>query len=286
VLVAAVLGPEEREDGELEVVRLALEQLANPVELGVRETEDAVQSLRRRDRAQAANLACAPDGPRPPRGSGAGLAYPGAVEVVETRTLGDAWLETVRRILEDGVVARYDSRTTKELALTTICVAEPDPHDALIASLGDSERLDWMRRNFNEPDDVPELGGARSYARRLRDHGGRDQLAWVTERLRADPEARDAAITTFEPLTDATYVPCVSLLDFWRPEGGLELVVYAHSLDFGTKAYGNLVELARLQHEVAGAIGAPVGRLVVHAKSAHVYEPEWEQMRRLVAVSA
>jgi hypothetical protein len=40
-------------------------------------------------------------------------------------------------------------------------------------------------------------------------------------------------------------VPCVPLLDFWRPDDALELVVYAHSLDLGKKAYGNLVELAR-----------------------------------------
>ena len=68
----------------------------------------------------------------------------------------------------------------------------------------------------------------------------------MIERL-ADPECRSAAITTFEPHTDTTYVPCISLLDFWRVSGPLELVVYAHRLDFGKKAYGNLVELARLQ---------------------------------------
>ena len=71
------------------------------------------------------------------------------------------------------------------------------------------------------------------------------------------------------------------MLDFWLPADRLELVVYAHSLDFGKKAYGNLVELARLQEEVAGELGAPVGRLVIHAKSAHVYEPEWEPMAQL-----
>ena len=62
-----------------------------------------------------------------------------------------------------------------------------------------------------------------------------------------------------------------------------DLVVYAHSLDFGKKAYGNLVELARLQREVAGAVGCPVGALVVHAKSAHVYEPELTLMAELSA---
>ena len=78
----------------------------------------------------------------------------------------------------------------------------------------------------------------------------------MIERLRADPETRSATITTFQPLADTSYIPCVSLLDFWRRGGALELVVYAHSLDFGKKAYGNLVELARLQHEVAAAVGA------------------------------
>jgi thymidylate synthase len=170
------------------------------------------------------------------------------VEVVETRTLGEGWLEVSRRILEAGADATYDGQVTKELSVVTLVVAEPDPKDELIASLADPVWLDWMRRNFTEPEDVPELGGARSYARRLRDYDGRDQVAWVIERLRADPETRSATITTFQPLADTSYIPCVSLLDFWIAQGKLELVVYAHSLDFGKKAYGNLVELARLQH--------------------------------------
>ncbi len=201
---------------------------------------------------------------------------------IEAETIGEAWLETARRILRDGADAVYDGDATKELTLLTLLVSAPDPDDATIARLADPEWLDWMRRNFAEPEDVAELGGARSYARRLRDYGGRDQVAWVVGRL-ADPECRSAAITTFEPHTDTTYVPCISLLDFWRVSGPLELVVYAHSLDFGKKAYGNLVELARLQHEVAGAVGCPVGSLVVHAKSAHVYEPELALMAELSA---
>ena len=205
------------------------------------------------------------------------------MELIEERTLGLGWLEVSRRILERGLDETYDGAVTKELALVTLAVAEPDPADELIASLADPDWLDWMKRNFTKPADVPELGNARSYAKRLRDYEGRDQVAWVIERLRVDPETRSATITTFQPLADTTYIPCVSLLDFWRSGGALELVVYAHSLDFGKKAYGNLVELARLQHEVASAVGVPVGGLVVHAKSAHVYAPELELMRSLAA---
>jgi hypothetical protein len=45
VLVAAVLRPEQREDRELEVVRFALQQLADTVELPVREAEGAMKRL-------------------------------------------------------------------------------------------------------------------------------------------------------------------------------------------------------------------------------------------------
>jgi hypothetical protein len=61
VLVAAVLGPEQREDRELEVVRLTFEETPDPLELRVRQPECAVQRLFR-DLAQTASLAPASDG--------------------------------------------------------------------------------------------------------------------------------------------------------------------------------------------------------------------------------
>jgi thymidylate synthase len=202
---------------------------------------------------------------------------------LEAVTLGEGWLLTAREILTLGEVATYDGTATRELALLTLVVVHPSSNDPIIARLGDPQWLAWMHENFFVQKDVAELGGAESYAVRLfnYDQTGRDQIAWVVERLRADPECRSATVTTFQPLTDTTYVPCVSTLDFWLPSGELELVVYAHSLDFGKKAYGNLVELARLQEHVAGELGAGTGRLIVHAKSAHIYEPEWELMTRL-----
>jgi thymidylate synthase len=67
------------------------------------------------------------------------------------------------------------------------------------------------------------------------------------------------------------------------PEGELELAVYAHSIDFGTKGYGNLVELASVQQRVAASLSAPVGRLVMTVKSAHIYQTEQEYMAKVLA---
>ena len=75
----------------------------------------------------------------------------------------------------------------------------------------------------------------------------------------------------------------MSLLDFWLPDGAVELVVYAHSIDFGAKGYGNLVELASLQRHVAGQQALPAGRLLMIVKSAHVYETERGYLDRVRA---
>ena len=52
MLVPAVLRPEQREDGQLEVVRITLEQLADALELVVGEAQGAVERLFRRDLGQ------------------------------------------------------------------------------------------------------------------------------------------------------------------------------------------------------------------------------------------
>jgi thymidylate synthase len=208
--------------------------------------------------------------------------------VIETETIGEAWLVVAEHILTTGVPEHYDGLPILEVAHATLVVARPDADDPVIGEHGDPERLDWMRANFGDQARVAELGDARSYASRIFDYSatGRDQLAWVIERLRTDPASRSAAITTLEPLTDTAYIPCVSLLDFWIRDGAVELVVYAHSIDFGAKGYGNLTELAVLQHRVAAALARPVAALRFAIKSAHVYDTERAYMRAVLTASA
>ncbi len=190
-------------------------------------------------------------------------------------------------ILRDGVVGSWEGQPIVEVFRATLDVHSPRPDDPLIAQRGDSERLAWMHANFTDHSRVAELADADSYATRLFDYArsGRDQIRWVIDRLAANPWARDATITTFQPLADTSYIPCVSLLDFWLVNGELQLAVYAHSIDFGTKGYANLVELAALQARVAGDLGVVVGTLTMTVKSAHIYQTELALMERIIAAS-
>ena len=62
--------------------------------------------------------------------------------------------------------------------------------------------------------------------------------------------------------------------------------MYAHGIDFGTKGYANLVELAAIQIRVARELVAAVGTLAMNVKSAHIYETELDMMRRLVLAAS
>ena len=203
---------------------------------------------------------------------------------VSTETLGEAWLEIARRILP---WAPRVGTTTSPSVRCRACdhCRRPQTDDPIVNEFGDPERIAWMHANFTDRALVRELGDARSYASRLFDYAGsgRDQVAWVIERLRNDPTSRSATITTFEPLLDTSYIPCVSLLDFWIRDGALEQVVYAHSIDFGSKGYGNLSELAWLQEHIASELSLPLGRLDFLIKSAHIYDSDLEYMNTVLA---
>jgi hypothetical protein len=58
MLVAAVLGPQQREDRELKVIRLPAEQAADSLELAVRQPEGAMKRLfrYRRQKVESSRL--------------------------------------------------------------------------------------------------------------------------------------------------------------------------------------------------------------------------------------
>lgn len=207
---------------------------------------------------------------------------------IEATTIGEAWISTARAILDRGAGGSWEGLPIVELLRVTIEIHSPKVDDPIIARHGDPERLGWMHRNFTDRSRVAELGDSDSYATRLYDytHTGHNQIRWVIDRLAANPLARDATITTFQPLTDISYVPCVSLLDFWLMHGELQLAVYAHSIDFGTKGYANLVELAALQSRVSADLGALVGTLTMAVKSAHIYDSQLGLMRDVIGAQS
>ena len=203
-------------------------------------------------------------------------------------TLGGLWLKVLAELKEHGTETVYTDNVgefadVRELFGLTAEIVGASLPDAIIEKHKVQEEYDWMVRNFTVQEEVIELKHQNSYASRLYAYmGQKDQVQWLIQRLRANPTARSATITTFEPLTDEGYIPCVSLLDFQADNGRLNMTAYCRALDFGCKAYVNLVMLYLIQRKIAEEVGMACGKLILLVKSAHYYLRDEEKVLRIL----
>ena len=204
------------------------------------------------------------------------------------QSLGAVWVRVLAEIENNGAAAIYtdnagEQADVKELFDVTAEVQNADLPDAIIERHKVREEYDWMVRNFTVQDEVPELHHENSYASRLYSYmGKKNQVDWLVDRLRSNPTTRSAAITMFEPLTDEGYIPCVSLLDFQENAGQLNMTAYCRALDFGCKAYVNLVMLRLIQNDIAEKVGMKCGKLTLLVKSAHFYLRDRDKVLKIL----
>lgn len=198
-------------------------------------------------------------------------------------TAGNAWIVLADDILSNGFERKRGDETFTELKGVSFSIAGEFLYDQIISEYGDKTKIEWMRNNFEVLSPVKELQDANSYASRLFDYcGQKDQIAWVVEKIRTDRYSRSATITTFEPLTDVHYIPCISMLDFDIEEDTLNLYVYSRGLDFGNKAYGNMICIIDILNLVAKKTNLCVGKINFICKSIHIYDTEYEEMNAII----
>lgn len=187
----------------------------------------------------------------------------------------DAWKQAIERIKADGTRSFDDDQPILEVMDVFLIITDPQPDPALVDV--NPEMAAWMHANFTEKMPIEELGNTKSYATRLYDYHGKDQVAAIIKKLKGKPETKSATITMIMP-DDTSYVPCVSLLDFKIRDGILTLTATCRSLDFGKKALFNLLELARIAERVQSGCDVPGIELHVHSISAHIYEQDMESL--------
>ena len=199
-------------------------------------------------------------------------------------SLGALWVRVLQELEDNGVTTAYTDNVgeladVKELLNLTAEVQNAVLLDAIIEKHKVQDEYDWMVRNFTVQGEVPELHHENSYASRLYSYmGQKNQVEWLVDRLRKNPTTRSATLSMFEPLTDEGYIPCVSLLDFQETDGQLNMTAYCRALDFGCKAYVNLVMLHLIQQDIAEKVGVPCGKLILLVKSAHFYMRDSEKV--------
>ncbi len=196
--------------------------------------------------------------------------------------IGDAWLAVLRVIADNGCIVIDSNEVYREVKGVVFSVRH-DFSDFILDSYAEAENILWMKKNFTSFSTVPELNDARSYASRLFFYGGlKNQLKWVTKKLNTNENTRSATITMLEPLTDEAYIPCVSMLDFDVSDSKLNVYVYARALDFGEKAYANMLSIWDILKDVSSHTDIEIGKMIWICKSVHYYSYDFERIQKML----
>ena len=212
--------------------------------------------------------------------------------------------DLLRRILDEGVRKRdrtctgtlsvfghqmrfdlsegFPLVTTKKLHLKSIV------HELLWFLAGDTN-VRALQENgvsiWDEwADDEGDLGPV--YGKQWRswekpDGGTVDQIAWVLDEIRRNPDSRRLIVSAWNPadLDDMALAPCHTMFQFYVAEGRLSCQLYQRSADAFLGVPFNIASYALLTHMMAQAAGLQPGDFVHSFGDAHLYLNHLEQAR-------
>jgi len=113
------------------------------------------------------------------------------------------------------------------------------------------------------------------------DGGSIDQLQWVVDEIRRNPDSRRLVVSAWNvgELAQMALMPCHSLFQFYVVDGKLSCQLYQRSGDIFLGVPFNIASYALLTHMVAQATGLGVGDFVHTLGDAHLYANHFAQAR-------
>jgi thymidylate synthase len=113
------------------------------------------------------------------------------------------------------------------------------------------------------------------------DGGVVDQIAWVIDEIRRNPDSRRLVVSAWNvgELPRMALLPCHSLFQFYVADGKLSCQLYQRSGDIFLGVPFNIASYALLTHMVAQVCGLGVGDFVHTLGDAHLYNNHVEQAR-------
>jgi thymidylate synthase len=172
--------------------------------------------------------------------------------------------------------------TTKKLHLKSIVheliwFLQGDTNIAYLKEHGVRIWDEWADANG----DLGPVYGQQWRAWRTADGGTVDQIAWVIDEIKRNPDSRRLIVSAWNvgELSKMALLPCHSLFQFYVADGKLSCQLYQRSGDIFLGVPFNIASYALLTHMVAQVCGLGVGDFVHTLGDAHLYNNHVEQAR-------
>jgi thymidylate synthase len=112
-----------------------------------------------------------------------------------------------------------------------------------------------------------------------------DQYGPVIERLKKDPDSRQAVVTIWDPVLDLLPekrdYPCTILHQFRIRDNKLNMSIYMRSNDVWLGAAYDFFQFTRVQIAMASVLGVAPGSYAHHVGSLHIYEQHYDAAENL-----
>jgi thymidylate synthase len=117
------------------------------------------------------------------------------------------------------------------------------------------------------------------------DGGAVDQISWVVDEIRRNPDSRRLIVNAWNvgELPKMALMPCHALFQFYVANGRLSCQLYQRSGDIFLGVPFNIASYALLTHMIAQVCGLQPGDFVYTLGDAHLYNNHVEQARQQLA---
>lgn len=114
---------------------------------------------------------------------------------------------------------------------------------------------------------------------------GFDQISWVIDEIRRNPDSRRLIVSGWNPreASEVALPPCHTLFQFYVANGRLSCQLYQRSADVFLGVPFNIASYALLTHMVAQVCGLDVGEFIWTGGDTHLYSNHLEQARLQLA---
>lgn len=230
--------------------------------------------------------------PEPQKTENLELPSEGAVFLVRRSKVAECWIDILKNIMTFGKVkgSQYGEKQKELIDLITIVENEDTENFYLPAYFPLTEKQ--IREYILTITTAKSIEGTKyTYGQRLRKHGGIDQIQDIIDLIARTPYSRRALASTWNVKWDhkSDNPPCLDLVQILVQNSKVFLTVYIRSNDmflgwpenaFGVLALQDLI--VKEANQKNSELNLEKGSVVTISASAHIYERNWEEAKRIL----
>lgn len=198
--------------------------------------------------------------------------------IINKETLGKAWIEALRMIMNLGEDIWDEDVSLRELRNLYITINNISEEDIILKEFADYDRIQLMKQKYATCGLVGDY--KIDYGSYIYNNNGVDQIQWVINRLRNKAETKSATITLHKP--GETMLACLSMLDFKYRNGKLDMTAVYRSQNIYWSHPGNMLALRKIQEDVAASLGWEIGKVDLVVISAHIYKSDFRRVNDII----